>query len=149
MMITGDFFSWNVKWMQAPWDPQSGEHWQATEPEKIANNCVFSKSGDCSAGYCTRNPQDRKKGFLGGGTASQLSPSILLRRWEVRSASVLCCTEVAGVETEDMANTAPISSSSLAGPSATTSDADGSSSAGAAPLLARRPDSHSAYTHKL
>ena len=45
-----------------------------------------------------------------------------------------------------MANTAPISSSSLAGPSATTSDSDGSSSAGAAPLLARRPDS-TLHTH--
>ena len=45
-----------------------------------------------------------------------------------------------------MANTAPMSSSSLAGPSATTSDSDGSSSAGAAPLLARRPDS-TLHTH--
>ena len=52
ILSKGDFFSWNVKWVQVAWDPQRDEQWQATEPEKIANNCIFSKSGACGAGCC-------------------------------------------------------------------------------------------------
>ena len=39
ILSTGYFFSWNVKWIQPPWDPSSHGWWQAKEPEKIKKPC--------------------------------------------------------------------------------------------------------------
>ena len=97
-------------------------------------------------------PDDRKNGFLRGWGDRQ--PAV---PWYIAEAladavscsnhAVRCEGEILGMGTANMAKTVPISSLSSAGPSATR-DSDGSSSAGAAPLLARPPDS-TLHTHTL